>query len=49
MSSGVVLGSITALLMGVFIGIVVWTYGMKRASDFDGVARMPLDESKGAP
>jgi cbb3-type cytochrome oxidase subunit 3 len=49
MNLGIALGSITALLMGIFIGIVVWTYGMKRASDFDAVARQPLDESKGAP
>lgn len=48
MSLGIAMGSITALLMGIFIGIVVWTYGMKRASDFDSVARLPLDE-KGAP
>lgn len=47
MSLGVALGSITALLMGVFIGIVVWTYGMKRASDFDAIAQAPLDDMEG--
>jgi cbb3-type cytochrome oxidase subunit 3 len=49
MTLGVVLGSITALLMGVFLGIVVWAYGMKRASDFDTMARLPLDEKEGQP
>ena len=47
MTLGVVLGSITALLMGLFLGIVVWAYGMKRASDFDAIAHMPLDEKEG--
>lgn len=49
MTLGVVLGSITVLLMGLFLGIVVWAYGMKRASDFDALARMPLDEKEGQP
>lgn len=49
MSLGVALGSITAVLMAIFIGIVVWTYGFKRASDFDLVAQLPLDEKEGRP
>lgn len=49
MTLGVALGSITALLMAVFLGIVVWAYGIKRSSDFDALARMPLDEKEGQP
>lgn len=49
MSLGTALGSITALLMGIFVGIVVWTYGVKRERDFERIARMPLDEKEGQP
>lgn len=49
MSLGTALGSITALLMVIFIGIVVWTYGFKRERDFDAIARMPIDEKEGQP
>ena len=38
MSLGVAMGSITVLLMGIFLGIVVWTYGVKRESDFKDIA-----------
>jgi cbb3-type cytochrome oxidase subunit 3 len=47
MSLGVILGSITALLMGIFLGIVVWTYGIKRAADFEAMARLPLEDKEG--
>ncbi len=47
MSLGVALGSITALLMVIFIGIVVWAYGFKRATDFDDMARLPLEDKEG--
>ena len=47
MNLGSALGVITALLMVIFIGIVVWAYGFKRASDFDAVAQIPLDEKEG--
>lgn len=49
MSLGVAMGSITALLMGIFIGIVVWTYGVKRESDFKDIANMPLEDKEGRP
>lgn len=47
MSLGVVLGGVTALLMAVFLGIVVWVYGFKRAADFDDMARLPLEGKEG--
>ena len=49
MNLGAALGGITALLMGTFIGIVVWAYGFKRASDFDAIAQMPLEDKEGRP
>lgn len=49
MSLGTALGSITALLLSVFLGIVVWTYGFKRERDFERISRMPLDEKEGQP
>jgi cbb3-type cytochrome oxidase subunit 3 len=49
MSLGVAMGGVTALLLGLFLGIVVWTYGFKRASDFDEMARLPLEDRKEAP
>ncbi|MCE7930557.1 MAG: cbb3-type cytochrome c oxidase subunit 3 [Xanthomonadales bacterium PRO6] len=45
-SLGSALGSITALLLGIFVGIVVWIYGFKRERDFESAARMPLDEQE---
>lgn len=44
MSTGTFLGLITLGLMSVFVGIVVWAYGLHRAQDFDAMARLPLDE-----
>ncbi len=49
MSLGVAMGSITALLMSIFLGIVVWTYGVKRESDFKDIANLPLEEKEGRP
>ena len=38
----------TVLLLVIFVGIVVWVFVIKRSSDFDEAARMPLegDESE---
>jgi cbb3-type cytochrome oxidase subunit 3 len=49
MSLGLALGVVTAVLLGLFLGIVVWTFGVKRAADFDAMARLPLDDHKEAP
>lgn len=33
----------TVLLLVIFVGIVVWVFVIKRSSDFDEAARMPLE------
>lgn len=47
MSLGMVLGAITAVLMTIFLGIVLWAYGFKRAADFDAMAQLPLEDKEG--
>lgn len=44
MSSGVLSGLITLVLMIIFIGIVIWAYSSKRKKGFDEAARLALDE-----
>lgn len=46
METGTVMGLITALLMLVFIGIVIWAYVLHKPADFDRVARIPLQEDE---
>lgn len=36
----------TVLLLLIFIGIVVWVFIIKRSSDFDEAARMPLEQDE---
>jgi cytochrome c oxidase cbb3-type subunit 4 len=37
-------GLLTAVLMLLFIGIVLWAFSRRRKKDFDQAARLPLDE-----
>lgn len=37
-------GLITALLLIIFIGIVLWAYSSKNKDKFDELSKMPLDE-----
>ncbi len=37
-------GILTALLLAAFLGGAFWLYVMRRASDFDRLARMALDD-----
>lgn len=37
-------GIVTALLLVLFIGLVIWVYSKKRKSNFDEAAQMPLEE-----
>ena len=37
-------GIMTAVLMLVFIGIVVWAWSSRRRRAFDAAARLPLEE-----
>jgi cytochrome c oxidase cbb3-type subunit IV len=43
---GAVSGFVTAILILVFLGIVVWAYGARRRRRFDEAARMPLEEDQ---
>jgi cytochrome c oxidase cbb3-type subunit 4 len=44
-------GVVTALLMTLFIGLVLWAYSRHRHADFTAAAALPLedDESRPAP
>ena len=44
MSLGVLRGIITGVLLVSFLWLVVWAYSKKRASEFDAMARAPLEE-----
>jgi cytochrome c oxidase cbb3-type subunit 4 len=44
MDWGIVMGVITAVLLVVFIGVVVWAYSAKRRRAFDEAARLPLQD-----
>jgi cytochrome c oxidase cbb3-type subunit 4 len=37
-------GLLTAVLMLLFFGVVVWAFSRRRKKDFDEAARLPLDE-----
>lgn len=37
-------GVLTAVLMVLFIGLVVWAYSRRRHDEFAAAARMPLEE-----
>lgn len=36
----------TVLLLAIFVGIVIWVFAIKRSSDFDEAARMPLERDE---
>jgi cytochrome c oxidase cbb3-type subunit IV len=42
--SGRLSGFMTAVLMLVFIGIVVWAWSNRRRAAFDAAAQLPLEE-----
>jgi cytochrome c oxidase cbb3-type subunit 4 len=47
-SSGLVSGLITVVLMLAFIGIIVWAWSSRRRARFDAAARQPLEEDRDA-
>ena len=49
MGIGTFRGIVTAVLMALFIGLVVWAYSSRRRADFDAAARMPLDDDLDPP
>jgi cytochrome c oxidase cbb3-type subunit 4 len=44
MSSGTALGVVTALMMAIFIGVVIWSWSGARRARFDAAARLPLEK-----
>lgn len=43
-------GVVTALLMALFIGLVLWAYGRRRHADFSAAAALPLgDDTRPSP
>lgn len=46
MSSGVVSGIVTAVLLVVFLYGVYWAWSKRRTQDFDEAARLPLDDDE---
>jgi len=43
---GLFRGVLTAVLMGLFIGLVFWAYSKRRHDDFAAAARLPLDDDR---
>jgi cytochrome c oxidase cbb3-type subunit 4 len=41
---GIVNGILTAVLMAIFVGIVVWAWRRERRQQFDEAAALPLEE-----
>ena len=46
MNSGTLNGIVTAILIVVFIGMVLWAYSSRRRERFDAAARVPLEEDQ---
>ncbi len=38
-------GFVTALLLAAFLGGVVWLFAIRRAADFERMARIPLEDN----
>lgn len=46
MSSGVLSGIFTVILLVAFIGIVAWAWSSRRRDQFEAAARLPLEEDE---
>jgi len=46
MTSGTLSGIVTAVLITLFLGLVVWAYSSKRKASFDAASRLPLEEDR---
>jgi cytochrome c oxidase cbb3-type subunit IV len=44
MSSGALSGLMTAILTVLFVGIWIWAWSARRKSQFDEMARLPLED-----
>jgi cytochrome c oxidase cbb3-type subunit 4 len=41
-------GLVTAVLLGLFVWLIAWSWSKARRQAFDAAARMPLEEDEGA-
>jgi cytochrome c oxidase cbb3-type subunit 4 len=46
MSSGLISGLFTVVLLLAFIGIVIWAWSVRRREQFEAAARQPLEEDE---
>jgi len=46
---GIVRGLSTLVLLGTFLGMVVWAYGRARRGEFEAMARLALEEGNAPP
>jgi cytochrome c oxidase cbb3-type subunit IV len=44
MSPGTLSGVVTAILIVLFVGVWAWAWSSRRKSQFDQMARLPLEE-----
>lgn len=49
MSAGFINGIVTAVLLVLFVGLVLWAWSGKRKADFDRAARLPLEDDPKRP
>ena len=49
MDIGTFRGLITAILMVLFIGLVIWAYSRRRHVDFTAAAALPLEDDDAPP
>jgi cytochrome c oxidase cbb3-type subunit IV len=49
MDIGTFRGIVTAVLMALFIGLVIWAYSRGRREEFDAAAQLPLGDDRAPP
>jgi cytochrome c oxidase cbb3-type subunit 4 len=49
MDIGTFRGVVTAVLMLLFVGLVLWAWSRRRHDDFEAAARLPLDDDADVP
>ncbi len=42
-------GILTAILLVVFIGLVIWAWSKRRSRDFTAASKLPLEEDRNHP
>jgi cytochrome c oxidase cbb3-type subunit 4 len=49
MDIGTFRGIVTALLMVLFVGLVIWAYSRRRHAEFSAAAQLPLGDDSAPP